>query len=66
MQLQEGGSKLLARKIEETLYQYIEKDYLRVLIFFANPNHYNGSKQVPEDVQHLESFLVESIHGKTL
>ncbi len=57
-------SRLLAEQINEVLYQYIEKEYLYLIIWFCDRAFYKElfSKST-ENYMELESFLVKLNDG---
>ena len=55
----------MAIKLGESVSQYVEREYLRFLLWFADPNyHQEGLANDGEDVQELKLFFINSIHSK--
>ena len=55
----------MAIKLRESVSQYVEREYLRFLLWFADPNyHQEGLANDGEDIQELKLFFIDSIHSK--
>ncbi len=62
--LQKNWSRLLADNVFNHLYEVLETEYLKLMVWFSDPHYFRDKfSEIPDNFHQLETFLIQLIDG---